>query len=151
LSIYAFWLLPVIMVVFRWYVPKLKSSKLENCHHVSIFFTRLQLLHKCSILYFMKTFKNYKSEDCILTDEQENHISQRHPDATLNLISSCLKTPNEVRRSTSNHISNLYYITKTESRLFCVVLKVCPDGNFISTAYSTTKIKSGQLIYEKEN
>lgn len=99
----------------------------------------------------MNTFKNYKGEVCILTEEQEKHISSRHPDGTIELISSCLKNPSEVRKSNSNNITHLYYISKTERRLFCVVIKICVDGNFISTAYSTSKIKFGELIYKKEN
>ena len=99
----------------------------------------------------MVIFKNYRNEDCILSDEQEKHISSRHPDATRDLISNCLIDPSEIRKSSSNNISHLYYITKAENRLFCVVVKVCNDENFISTAYTTTKIKSGKLIYRKEN
>lgn len=98
----------------------------------------------------MNIFKNYKNEDCILTDEQEKHISSRHPDASLRLISNCLKDPIEVRKSSSNNISQLYYITKTETRLFCVVIKICNDGNYVSTAYTTSRMKAGETIYKKE-
>ena len=99
----------------------------------------------------MKVFKNYQNEDCILTDEQELHIRSRHPEATEHLIFEALKAPIEVRRSSSIQVSNLYYILKRDSKYFCVVLKCCSDGNFISTAYTTTKIKSGQVIYKKES
>ncbi len=97
----------------------------------------------------MDIFRNYKDEECILTDEQKEHILARHPDADLQLISNCLKDPIEVRKSNSNNISQLYYMTKTESRLFCVVVKICDDGNFISTAYTTSRMKSGETVYKK--
>jgi hypothetical protein len=38
-------------------------------------------------------FKNYIDEDFILTDDQQEHIFLRHPDATIELISQCLKDP----------------------------------------------------------
>jgi hypothetical protein len=98
----------------------------------------------------MDIFKNYKDEICILSDEQEKHIFERHPGTNKEHIGKCLLDPMEVRQSSSNEISQLYYITKTKDRLFCVVVKVCNDGNYISTAYTTSKIKSGKIIYSKE-
>jgi hypothetical protein len=97
----------------------------------------------------MKVFKNYKNEECLLSDEQEEHIRSRHPEATILLISQCLTMPLEIRKSSSHTEAHLYYILKTADRYFCVVLKCCLDGNYISTAYTTNKIKSGQLIYKK--
>jgi hypothetical protein len=97
----------------------------------------------------MKVFKNYRDEECLLTDEQEEHIQTRHPEATPQLISECLMTPLEIRKSSSHYEAHLYYILKTADRYFCVVLKCCLDGNYISTAYTTNKIKSGQLIYKR--
>ena len=99
----------------------------------------------------MEIFINYKNQDCIMSAEQYEHIHQRHPEATNELISKCLKDPIEVRRSSSSIISYLYYTFKNSKLLFCVVLKECSDGNFISTAYTTNKMKNGKVIYMKEN
>lgn len=97
----------------------------------------------------MRVFKNYKDDECLLADEQEKHIQERHPEATAQLISQCLRAPLEIRKSSSHFESYLYYILKTADRYFCVVIKCCLDGNYISTAYTTNKIKTGQLIYKK--
>jgi hypothetical protein len=97
----------------------------------------------------MKVFKNYRDEECFLTNEQENHIQARHPEATPQLISECLMMPLEIRKSSSRSEAQLYYIFKTADRYFCVVLKCCLDSKYISTAYTTSKIKSGQLIYKR--
>ena len=99
----------------------------------------------------MITLLNYVNEKCFLTEEQEKHIFSRHPELTLEIISLCLSSPDEIRKSNSNKICNLYYNYKCEQRFYCVVLKVCTDGNFISTAYTTNKIKNGELIYKKEH
>ena len=99
----------------------------------------------------MKALTNYLKEKCYLSNEQLDHITQRHPEATLELISICLSGPIEVRKSSSNKIAHLYYIIKTEKRFFCVVLKICKDGNYIATAYTTNKMKHGEIIYKKEN
>ena len=98
----------------------------------------------------MEIFVTYKNEECLLTEEQKEHILGRHPEATNDLISKCLQDPIEVRQSSSNKISHLYYIYKNKNRFFCVVIKICLDGNFISTAYTTNKIKEGKILFKKE-
>ena len=98
----------------------------------------------------MKVFKDYLNENCFLTDMQEQHIHSSHPEASDKLITECLKAPLEIRRSSSHAFVHLYYILKTDTRFFCVVIKCCHDGKFISTAYTTTQIKNGQLIYKKD-
>jgi hypothetical protein len=97
----------------------------------------------------MRVFENYLGEKCFLTDEQEEHIRSRHPEASELLITKCLADPVEIRKSSSHALAHLFYILKTDTRYFCVVLKCCSDGNFISTAYTTTQIKNGPLIYKK--
>lgn len=99
----------------------------------------------------MKTFVNYLNEKCYLTDEQEKHIVDRHSEMTIELIACCLKFPNEIRYSSASDKTLLYYLLAKVNRYYCVVLKMCSDGNFISTAYSTTKIKMGKVVYREDN
>lgn len=66
----------------------------------------------------MDVFENYKKEKCLLPDEQKEHILQRHPEATMELISNCLSDPFEMRKSITNNISHLYYINKNKGRFF---------------------------------
>ncbi len=97
----------------------------------------------------MKVFKNYRNEDCYLTAVQEEHIQSRHPEASADFITQCLMAPMEIRKSSSHSLAHLYYVLKTEERFFCVVLKCCSGGNFISTAYTTTRMKIGEIIYKE--
>ena len=99
----------------------------------------------------MKVLINYLKEECYLSVEQQDHIIQRHPEATIELISTCLSNPIEIRKSSSNKTAHLYYLIKTKQRFFCVILKICKDGNYISTAYTTSKMKHGEIVYKKEN
>lgn len=99
----------------------------------------------------MRVLINYLKEEYYLSADQQDHINQRHPEATTELISICLLNPLEIRKSSSNKIAHLYYIIKNKQRFFCVILKICEDGNYISTAYTTNKIKHGDIIFKKEN
>lgn len=77
------------------------------------------------------------------------HISEAHPEVSLKDIKVALKDPDEVRMSSYKDDSELYYVFKTKRRYICVIVKICKDGNFISTALTTTKPKVGRLIYKK--
>ena len=72
-----------------------------------------------------------------------------HSEVSLGDIETALKNPDEVRTSSYKDNGELYYLLKTKKRYICVVVKICDDGNFISTAMTTTKPKVGQLIYKK--
>ena len=107
-----------------------------------------------------RRFIRAKSEDILgngrLVDKVEKHsrecvVKSGPYSPEITQLSPEGEEPIEVRKSKNNNISHLYYIIKTELRLFCVVLKVCSDGNYISTAYTTTKIKNGEIIYKKDN
>ena len=94
-------------------------------------------------------FINYKNQRIILSDGAFKHISERHPEVSLKNIKAALKDPDEVRMSSYKDDSELYYIFKTARRYICVIVKICEDGNFISTALTTIKPKVGRLIYKK--
>jgi len=94
-------------------------------------------------------FSNYKNETIILENETKKHVKEFHKEITTLVIKKTLIAPDEVRASTAKSISELYYLKKKENRFYCVVVKVCNDGNFISTALTTSKVKKGKLIYKK--
>jgi len=96
------------------------------------------------------SFINYKKQRIILGDGTFKHISEVHPEVTLEDIKVALKDPDEVRTSSYKDDSELYYVFKMQRRYVCVIVKICEDGNFISTALTTTKPKVGRLIYKKE-
>lgn len=95
------------------------------------------------------SFTNYKKRRIILGGGAFEHISEVHPEVSLEDIRVALNDPDEVRMSSYKEDSELYYLLKTQRRYICVIVKVCRDGNFISTALTTTKPKSGRVIYRK--
>jgi len=97
----------------------------------------------------VRTFTNYKKQRVILSDSAYEHISEVHPEVTLDIIKVALEDPDEVRLSSYKKASELYYFRRMSSRYTCVVVKICSDGSFISTAMTTNKPKVGQAIYRK--
>jgi hypothetical protein len=95
------------------------------------------------------SFINYKKQRIILGDGAFEHICEAHPEVSLEDIKATLKDPDEVRMSSHKDDSELYYLFKIKRRYICVIVKICEDGNFISTALITTKPKVGRLIYQK--
>jgi hypothetical protein len=96
------------------------------------------------------TFTNYKQQRVVLEDAISDHIAEAHPEVSLALIKATLEDPDEVRESSYKNDSELYYSRRTLRRYTCVVVKICRDGNFISTALTTAKPKVGRLIYKKD-
>ncbi len=94
-------------------------------------------------------FTNYKKQRIVLGDMTYDHISEIHPEVTLDLIKNVLEDPDEVRESSYKENSELYYLRKTSKRFTCVIVKLCSDGNYISTALTTEKPKIGRVIYKK--
>ena len=92
--------------------------------------------------------ENYRGEIITLEHETNEHIKLFHPEVTTTIIKKVLHSPNEVRKSISHSTSELYYIYKAKSRFYCVVVKKCEDGNYVSTALTTSKIKKGKVIYK---
>ncbi len=94
-------------------------------------------------------FFNFKKQQVILEDSSYQHIVEIHPEVTLEQIKATLEDPDEVRKSSHHFASELYYLLKSKKRFICVVVKICPDGNFVSTAMTTTMPKEGRVIYRK--
>lgn len=94
-------------------------------------------------------FSNFRKQRVTLGDGAYEHITEVHPEVSLDLIKATLEDPDEVRVSSYRKDSELYYLRRTKQRYVCVVVKGCSDGNFISTALTTTKPKEGRVIYRK--
>ena len=94
-------------------------------------------------------FTNYKKQRIVLGDATYEHISEIHPEVTLGHIKLALEDPDEVRKSSYKENGKLYYLRRTSRRFTCVIVKICSDGNFISTALTTEKPKVGRVIYKK--
>ena len=98
----------------------------------------------------MRRITDFSGDIIILSKETEKHIASVHPEITIQIITKTLSDPDELRNSSYNAVSILYYRIKTKNRFTCVVVKKCSDGYFISTAMTTSKPKSGEVIYVRE-
>lgn len=96
----------------------------------------------------MRRYTNYKKENVFMSDSTFEHIAEGHPEISEFSIRRTLKDPYQVRLSTCKSNTELYYFRKDTRRYYCVVVKRCRDGNFISTALTTTKPKDGKIIYK---
>ena len=94
-------------------------------------------------------FHNFNKQRVTLGDGALEHILTAHPEISLEGIKAALEDPDEVRVSSYRNDSELYYLRRTKQRYTCVVVRVCGDGNFISTALTTTKPKNGRIIFRR--
>ncbi len=95
---------------------------------------------------------DYQGREIVLSDESWQHIKDDHPEISIDDIESALLDPDEVRASNTNSKVEIYYSIKTRSlktRFRCVVVKVLEAGCFVSTAMTTSKMKSGKTIFRK--
>jgi hypothetical protein len=99
----------------------------------------------------MKKFVDYNGAEVLLSKETKTHICLVHSEIDFDQIRSALSDPDEVRKSSYRSSSVLYYRIKSAKRFVCVVVKSCPDGQFISSAMTTTKPKTGEVIYVRNS
>ena len=98
----------------------------------------------------MKRFVDYSDSEIFLSEETARHIAMFHPEVDIEHIKITLANPDEVRQSSYKASSILYYHLKGTNRFVCVVVKICPDGKFISSAMTTSKPKTGEVIYVRK-
>lgn len=98
----------------------------------------------------------FRSRAIKLTEEGWDHIGSAHPEITQSELTQVLQSPDEVRKSLKQRAvsrcnSVLYYRLRTPSptRYTVVVVKFCPEGNFISTAYTAETMKNGETLFRK--
>jgi hypothetical protein len=99
----------------------------------------------------MKKFIDYSGFQILLSKETEQHIAFVHSEIDIASVRKALSDPDEVRRSSHHSSSKLYYRVKSLNRFICVVVKICTDGRFISSAMTTSKPKSGEVIYVRRS
>jgi len=90
-----------------------------------------------------------------LSEETWEHIEEFHPEITIDEIKTTLLNPDEIRKSLSKANASIYYRLRVQdekkTRFTQVVVKDTNDGFFISTATTASKMKSGEVIYKKED
>ncbi len=89
-----------------------------------------------------------------LSQECWRHVSETHPEVRtrIDLIKKTLTMPDIVKRSV--HAPNVplfykYYEYLYNGKYIYVVIKILDEGRFISTAYITSKIKRGEVVWTK--
>ena len=102
-------------------------------------------------------FRDVNDEEIKMAgDVWENHIKVDHPEMTVEIIGNVLKTPSVVCSSQHENMKNykLYYQgpwkNKMEKkRYFPVVVKICNDGNWISTAHTRSSVSCGIILFQE--
>jgi len=98
-------------------------------------------------------YKDVLSDEIVLTDSVRDNILLKHPEAAnfLDRVSKVLSEPDEIRHSVRHERSVLYYRfedTVLNGKWVVVVVKRI-DRNFVSTIYATDQIKSGEILWKK--
>ena len=107
------------------------------------------------MLMVLTDYRGFKIE---LSNEALEHIRKGHAEITVTVVAETIATPDEVRKSTqvkpnSRCSAELYYrrksISASHTRWNVVVVKLCPDGNYVTSAYTAESLKQGEVIYPK--
>jgi len=103
-------------------------------------------------MVFVK-FKDFQGREIELADTSWEHIQDSHPEISIENIQSALADPSEVIECPRQQFVELFYQIKlhpaSKQRFRVIVVKVLPNGNFISTAMTTTAMKKGRSLYRK--
>lgn len=90
-------------------------------------------------------------------DVDFQHALDGHPEVSIERIRNSLKDPIKVVQSKRSNRACLFYTLEIENHpdfglvYFCVVVGVTGDGKGkMETAYETTYIKQGNVLYEKK-
>ncbi len=91
--------------------------------------------------------------EIVLSDKVRDLILRKHPETAdfIDQIGVVLREPDEIRQSTRDERTALYYRYASEilnGKWLVVVVKRI-DRHFISTVYATNKIKAGEVLWVK--
>ena len=64
-------------------------------------------------------------------------------------VKDTLENPDEIRQSKKDADVYLFYKSQKEQRWICVVARDASGSGFVITAYPTSAIKEGELIWRK--
>lgn len=96
----------------------------------------------------MKLFevRDVLGNDIVLTRERWNHVT-KHKIGEPSRLKECVQDPLEIRRSRKDPSTALYYRGLDDGYL-CVVVNV--EEGFITTAYETSYMKRGEIIWSRD-
>jgi len=104
-------------------------------------------------------FLDFKKRLIKLESEAWDHIQLKHPGIKIDDIKSILSDPDvvqldETSKPNSTCLDELFFHKQLNKggkmRFILIVVRVCEDGNYISTSYICRKLKSYKIIYSKK-
>jgi len=102
----------------------------------------------------VKQYPELEGKVVNLGEKEEDHINDFHPEINEENIKETLLEPDEVRKSKKKVDTKIYWKKRLnrfgKTRYTGVVVKNRADGKWIDTAYTTSRIKKGDLIYPKQ-
>lgn len=100
-----------------------------------------------------QTFRDLWGNDIILTEVMQITILQKHPEAQdfIHLIEQVLLQPDEVRSSSHDERTRLYYRYDAQvlAGKWLVVVVKHVEHHFVATLYATDRIKQGESLWSK--
>ena len=126
--------------------------------------TQVNILHMLTIwklrmdeASLVETIKTEQSLEIEIWDLDFQHALEGHPEVTIERIRNSLKSPIKDVQSKRSARACLFYNLEIEDDpdfgkiYFCVVVAVLGQGKGkMETAYETTYIKSGKVLFEKK-
>lgn len=89
-----------------------------------------------------------------LSESTLDHIKESHPEISIEEIAQVLLWPLEVRENAKQNFVELFYQRKIHAggklRYRLVIVKRLREGNFISSAMTTSSMKSGKTLFKKD-
>ncbi|HXH75730.1 MAG TPA: hypothetical protein VNJ08_12225 [Bacteriovoracaceae bacterium] len=105
------------------------------------------------MLNYIEVMKNYLELDVFLANASWVHISEKHPEISIEMIRKTILEPDFVLMSEINPSAVIYFLRKNpdESKIrFSVIIVKCKeDGLWISTAMTKNKDTGGIEIYRR--
>ena len=106
----------------------------------------------------MQEFIDYEGRVIILSDESERHLAQEHIEVPriglAAVLRGTLADPDVVIASRRDSRGALYYRLRSEDpfagKYVCVVVKYLENESYIWTAYVTSRIRDGRVIWTRE-
>ena len=90
--------------------------------------------------------KDIFGNELSLPDERINHIKEKHPEITINLIKSALNNPDYIMISSVDENIKIYHKKKGK---YYIVAVINLYKKLIITSYTSDKLKKGDIEWTK--
>ena len=103
----------------------------------------------------MEVYKDFFNCEVNLSEEAWEHISQHHIEIRKEVLRKVLESPDVIledkrpRGSICRFLMFFQIINRRPARYHKAVVKYCPDGNFVVSAYTTDRVFR-DVVFRKE-